>query len=93
MGGLWEGLAEEAEGPCFKGLMVTVDKEWVGILAEEYLPSSFYFLACWGLRDDASALLSPLFLPCTPDQMKGLFMDLSSAERMSIGDKLSASAS
>lgn len=51
MGGLWEGLAEEAEGPCFKGLMVTVDKEWVGILAEEYLSSSFCFLACWGLPE------------------------------------------
>lgn len=44
-------------------------------------------------RDAFSVLLSSLSLPCTPDPMKGLSMDLSSAERMSIGDELSASAS
>lgn len=34
----------EAEGPCFKGLMVTVDKEWVGVLAEKWLPGGFCLL-------------------------------------------------
>lgn len=44
MGGLWDRLLGEAEGPCFKGLIVTLDKKWVGVLAEKWLPGGFCLL-------------------------------------------------
>lgn len=50
MGGLRDRLLEEAEGPCFKGLMVIVDKEWVGVLAKKWLPGGFCLLDHWSLQ-------------------------------------------
>lgn len=34
----------------FQGLMVTVDKEWVGVLAEKWLPGGFWLLDRWSLQ-------------------------------------------
>lgn len=55
------GWAGRRGRPCFKGLMVTVDKEWVGFWAKECLPSGFCFLACWGLPEMLSAPCVALF--------------------------------
>lgn len=67
----------------FQGLMVTVDKVWVGVLTGKCLPSGSCFLACWGLAEMfPSVLSSSVFLLC-PNE--GALTDLSSAMSVSMG--------
>lgn len=78
----------------FKGLMVTVDKEWVDVLAEEYLPSGFCLLSYWDSQRCSLFCVAPFPLPSMyfgPNEV--LFLDLSSTRRMSTGSELSASGS